>query len=814
MSFGAPDTATNDSFGPQRPTFHLGNHSSSRDTPLTDFQYGYLLNQGINFATTPVTNGHFKSRVFKLVSDHISLLKQHAEAPTSTLTGSRADPIIPPLTPDDTGLFPSLAVNTYTAYISPWIDLCSTNPLIASISRQVLNLEVNYANFCGVRSIIIAGPGRDASRDGGNQALAQYARAVQEALTIGSSLTFLIHMPMYREPVVEQATETLSSLEPEKGQSGETDVSREIDLFAAWASWHHVRSTCNYNLRLYVALQIPRVMPEKDLQNRWFAEPMHYLTIGPGVFQKNKSGYPALSKHHQEMIFSYMRLKAVPWILLCDVGPDASNFQTDDMSVLSMANRPPMTEEDFPSLADAHSPAAVMSTQGPSTVRAGGDAHVAYLQWLENQQPPFTALESPTLTSFQDWLQSPLQPLSDNLESATYEVFECDPVKYDQYEAAVVEALSEWKQLDLPTSSKDGAVVIAVAGSGRGPLVTRALRAAEFTQVKVQVWAVEKNPNAYVYLLRQNQTVWGGKVNVVKTDMRAWKGPVVVPSESETETDPVHGKVDILISELLGSFGDNELSPECLDGIQHVLAKPHGISIPQSYTAHMTPISTPKLHADILARSITEATAFSTPWVVRLYALDFVCQKVPGHPRFQQAWEFTHPVPESTLRNIEARRSGGIMGGGGGSMAGAAGANDHNSRSCHVTYVARTQGVTHGLAGYFESTLYASRLEQGKDDGHGDGHMTKDKVEISTHPERIDHKSKDMISWFPIFFPLREPLSFPADSELEVSMWRQTDDTKVWYEWQVEAWTWVSPSKRIRIGGSGLCSSRKVACLM
>ncbi|KAG5933118.1 hypothetical protein E4U53_001083 [Claviceps sorghi] len=813
MSFVAPDMETRDAFEAQRPTFHLGNHSSTRDTPLTDLEYGYLLNQGINFATTPVTNRHFKSRVFKLVSDQLSLLQQLAEEPTSTRTGSRADPVIPPLTPDDTGLFPSPAVNTYTAYISPWIDLCSTNPLIASISRQVLNLEVNYANFCGVRTIIIAGPSRDASRDGGNQALAQYSRAVQEALTIGSSLAFLIHMPMYREPVVGQAIETLASLDLQKqkpeeqqqhGETATTDVSRPIDLFAAWASWHHVRSTCNYNLRLYVALQIPRVMPEMDLQNRWFAEPMHYLTIGPGVFQKNKGGYPTLSKHHQEMIFSYMRLRAVPWILLCDVGPDASNFKTDDMSILSTANRPPMTDEDFPSLADAHTIPAAMSTQSPSTVRAGADAHVAYLQWLENQQPPFTALESPTLTSFQDWLQSPLQPLSDNLESATYEVFECDPVKYDQYEAAVIEALSEWKQLNLPTSSKDGAVVIAVAGSGRGPLVTRALKAAEFTQVKVQVWALEKNPNAYVYLLRQNQTLWGGKVNVVKTDMRAWKGPVAVASE----TDTAYGKVDILISELLGSFGDNELSPECLDGIQHVLAKPHGISIPQSYTAHMTPISTPKLHAEILARSATDTTAFSTPWVVRLYALDFVCQKVPGHPRFQQAWEFTHPIPESTLHNIEARRSGGIMGGGGGSMAGAAGANDHNSRFCHVTYVCRTQGVMHGLAGYFESTLYASRLGENKDRGH------KTKVEISTHPERIDHKSKDMISWFPIFFPLREPLSFPADTELEVSMWRQTDDTKVWYEWQVEAWAWVSPSARIRVGGSGLCSSRRVACLM
>lgn len=30
-------------------------------------------------------------------------------------------------------------------------------------------------------------------------------------------------------------------------------------------------------------------------------------------------------------------------------------------------------------------------------------------------------------------------------------------------------------------------------------------------------------------------------------------------------------KADILVSELLGSFGDNELSPECLDGAQAFL---------------------------------------------------------------------------------------------------------------------------------------------------------------------------------------------------------------------------------------------------
>jgi len=33
-----------------------------------------------------------------------------------------------------------------------------------------------------------------------------------------------------------------------------------------------------------------------------------------------------------------------------------------------------------------------------------------------------------------DYLQVPLQPLQDNLESRTYEIFEKDPVKYVQYE--------------------------------------------------------------------------------------------------------------------------------------------------------------------------------------------------------------------------------------------------------------------------------------------------------------------------------------------------------------------------------------------
>ena len=50
------------------------------------------------------------------------------------------------------------------------------------------------------------------------------------------------------------------------------------------------------------------------------------------------------------------------------------------------------------------------------------------------------------------------------------------------------------------------------------------------------------------------------------------------------------------MSELLGSFGDNELSPECLDGAQSFLAD-DGISIPADYTSYCAPITSQKLYA-------------------------------------------------------------------------------------------------------------------------------------------------------------------------------------------------------------------------
>lgn len=47
--------------------------------------------------------------------------------------------------------------------------------------------------------------------------------------------------------------------------------------------------------------------------------------------------------------------------------------------------------------------------------------------------------------NYRNYLQSPLQPLADNLEAATYEVFENDTIKYDIYENSLYQAFIDKK---------------------------------------------------------------------------------------------------------------------------------------------------------------------------------------------------------------------------------------------------------------------------------------------------------------------------------------------------------------------------------
>ena len=207
-----------------------------------------------------------------------------------------------------------------------------------------------------------------------------------------------------------------------------------------------------------------------------------------------------------------------------------------------------------------------------------------------------------------------------------------------------------------------------MAGAGRGGLVSRCLVAFERSNRGGIIYAIEKNPSAFVTSVQillplvsfdkplrrlqgRKEAEWGDKVQILHGDMRV----IEIPE-----------KADILVSELLGSFGDNELSPECLDGAMRFLTrKPppscfflptnalsaEGISIPSSYTAHLAPISSSKLQKEVNSK---DEKGTETPYVVMFQAVNMLSGDGGGlrgacGPKVQECWSFFHPRPGAVL---------------------------------------------------------------------------------------------------------------------------------------------------------------------
>ena len=94
----------------------------------------------------------------------------------------------------------------------------------------------------------------------------------------------------------------------------------------------------------------------------------------------------------------------------------------------------------------------------------------SYIAALYHTAPQLTQQEQYE-QPYWDYLQQPLQPLMDNLESSTYETFERDTPKYAMYEEAIFQALNDFKA----SGRRD--IVVMVVGAGRGPIVDAAIRA-------------------------------------------------------------------------------------------------------------------------------------------------------------------------------------------------------------------------------------------------------------------------------------------------------------------------------------------------
>jgi len=383
-------------------------------------------------------------------------------------------------------------------------------------------------------------------------------------------------------------------------------------------------------------------------------------------------------------------------------------------------------------------------------------------------------------------------------------------------------------------------VTILVLGAGRGPLIKMSLEAISnineslseecfdndvdnassciVSRIQPIIVAIEKNPSAVLYLhsLLSSELSWQDIVEIVQCDMRYAK--------LHQHKYPVLGrmihdyryKADVVISELLGSFGDNELSPECLDGVQFCgLMKNTCVSIPQKYTSFLSPVSSMTLHSHARSQAYAAYNSFEgpagkpcgilqameTPYVVRPHSASQTHKEMP-------CWEFSHPSTVSrinhnnngerqnkfnsspcslldTMEEMDNTRfvqiifSPDIMNGmkygcGYGPVDTALEAFTTDISQDEFRDITYSSNTIHGFLGTFNCILYQSIINENS------------KIVISTAPSEF---SKGMFSWFPLYFPLREPMQVPAGSSICCNMWRKTTISsersggRVWYEW-------------------------------
>jgi protein arginine N-methyltransferase 5 len=215
--------------------FYIGHHETDRTEAASNGVLQQAQDLGYDFLTSSITTSAFHERVVSLVKDF-----------QSQGTHGHPLPLISPLTPADSSLTPEDSNTSRIAVTSSWIDLGSDDQVIAHASRQVFNLEVAYAAFCGINNVLVQGPMEDSDP-------VQYARAVQEALGLGPYLQLHVFMPMRVElesegPNGMHLSELAKSPTPDLPEDG-----NEND-FSVWETWDTIRFVCNYSQKLSIGM--------------------------------------------------------------------------------------------------------------------------------------------------------------------------------------------------------------------------------------------------------------------------------------------------------------------------------------------------------------------------------------------------------------------------------------------------------------------------------------------------------------------------------------------------------------------------------
>lgn len=406
-----------------------------------------------------------------------------------------------------------------------------------------------------------------------------------------------------------------------------------------------------------------------------------------------------------------------------------------------------------------------------------------------------------------------MQPLSDDLPDTSYEVFMQDNVKYKRYELAITLAL-----LDLASAKF---LNILLVGPGKGPLLDALLRSLNFVTDQLgkdgaeetvdgcHIVLIDKNPHVIYPLQFKIEQQWPefrDKIEVLHGDVRethlgvsrnAGDGPLAFSltkdSHQSVKSSSKNG-FDLIISELIGSFGCNELMPECLSLAKTRLVKRHtGVFIPQSIESYVIPVNAPQLHNRIKAGSKLPTGGSASPRTERLSCAvgddipdcsfsSLTSSPIAASEKLQRPYvcmlllllggekpglgsrEQTAFLAETALKvwQFSYANSGAY-----GTVKETPGNdNGDGNRIAIVRFDITKDSILHGFAGYFRSVLYPG-------------------VELSIVPHL--NPTKSLVLWFPIFFPLTNPVWVQQDTRLELSMVRDcVPGTRVWYEWSAK----------------------------
>lgn len=214
-------------------------------------------------------------------------------------------------------------------------------------------------------------------------------------------------------------------------------------------------------------------------------------------------------------------------------------------------------------------------------------------------------------------------------------------------------------------------------------------------------------------------------------------------------------KADIIISELLGSFGDNELSPECWQSALPI-QKDNTEFIPFQFGSFAAPICAPRIRDQlrdsfvsifdseraISAKFDKETGTFKYWRPEHWYDHVFVCPL----KRFYEA------SPPKHVAQFKFPKLGEII---------------NNERENVIEYPIKHACEINGFAGYFAAVL-------------------ANEVFLSNSSRFRKERNACSRSWFPCYIPLRDGIHVKEDTNLIFYYWRKVSDIGVWYEWKAE----------------------------